>query len=71
MKRWKKRIEAQRAKPRTRTPAVDALIGDEEQTRKKEKSKERIYNPATLDYLVASYDPHGSYGASIVKFPTE
>ena len=37
MKRWKKtRFEAQRAKPRTPTPAIDALIGDEEQTEKEE-----------------------------------
>ena len=37
VKRWKKkRIEAQRAKPRTPTPVTDGLIEDEEQTRKKE-----------------------------------
>ena len=36
----KKRIEAQRAKPRTPTSAIDALIGEEEQTGKK-KGKRR------------------------------
>ena len=30
-----KRIEALREKPRTPTPAIDALIGDEEHTGKK------------------------------------
>ena len=33
----KKRIDAQRGKPQTPTPEIDALIGDEEQTRWKEK----------------------------------
>ena len=44
----KKRIEAQRAKLRTPSPVIDALIGDEEQTEKKEektkKETERISN---------------------------
>ena len=35
----KKGIEAQGAKPRTQTPAVDALIGDEEQTGKKREQR--------------------------------
>ena len=34
-----KRIQAQRAKPRTQTPAVDALIGEKEQTGQKERTK--------------------------------
>ena len=39
VKIWKKkRIEAQRAKPRTPTPAIDAFIGKEEQTGKKKRS---------------------------------
>ena len=45
----KKRIEAQRAKPRTPTPEIDALI-DEEQTGKRENQEtERVSNPPTLD----------------------
>ena len=35
-----KKNEAQRAKPHTSIPAVDALIREEEQTRKKERTKE-------------------------------
>ena len=38
VKRWKKkRIEVERAKPRTPTPAIDALIGDKEQTGRKNR----------------------------------
>ena len=52
------------------TPAVDALIGEEEQTGKKEENKERnrdrVSNLATLDTLVASYDPQESYGKPIL-----
>ena len=41
MKRWKKeRIEAQRAKPRTPTPAVEALIDGELKGEKKMTKKE-------------------------------
>ena len=40
VKRWKiKRIEAQRAKPRTPTPATDALIGDEQKTGKRREQR--------------------------------
>ena len=48
-----KRFEAQRAKSLTSIPAIDALIRDEEQTGKrrenKERNRERVANPATLD----------------------
>ena len=37
----KKRIEAQRAKPRTSISEIDALIGDEEQNGKQKKEKEK------------------------------
>ena len=37
----KKRIEEQRVKPLTPTPAIDALIGDEEQTGKKEEKRKK------------------------------
>ena len=63
----RRRIET-KGKPRTPTPAIDALIGDEQQTgkeeerRKKERYRKRVSNPATLDPSVAFYDPQGSYG---------
>ena len=31
----------------------------------KERNGERVSNPATLAHLVASYDPHESYGEPI------
>ena len=52
----KTRIEAQRAKPRAPTLAIDALIGDKEQTEKKEertKKEARSESPTQ----VPSYDP--------------
>ena len=42
-----KGIEAQRAKPRTPTPAIDSLIGNEEQTGEK-KSEQRKKQGADL-----------------------
>ena len=39
MRRVKKGIKAQWAKPPTPTWAIDALIGDEEQNRRKKKKK--------------------------------
>ena len=60
----KKGLKAQRAKPPTPTGNINALIGDKKQTGKYEKEKERNNerdpNPATLDHLVASNDPHRS-----------
>ena len=54
----RKRSEAQRAKPRTSIPAIDALIGKEEQTRNKKreqrKKKEAGLQPSYLDHSVAS-----------------
>ena len=42
-------------------PATDALIGDEEQNGKqKERNRERVPNPPTLDHLVAYYNVQGS-----------
>ena len=47
-------------KPRTITQAIDALIGDEEQTGKggvnNERNKEQVSNPATLAPSAASYN---------------
>ena len=51
-------------KPLTPTRTIDVLIGDEE---KKERNRERVPNLATLDHLVAFYDPLGSYGGSSPK----
>ena len=36
---------------------------------KKKRNRERVSNPATLDPLVASYDPKGSYGEPIFVTP--
>ena len=69
----RKGIEAQRVKsPPTQSWAIDALIGDEEQSGKqrkeqKERNRDQTPNPSTLGHLVASYDPYGSYGGPIVK----
>ena len=55
-------------KPPTPAWVIYALIGVEEQKgkRKKEKKKKGADpNSATLDHLVASDDPHGSYGGLI------
>ena len=69
-----KKIEAQRAKPRTPTPAMDALTGDEEQTggkeENKERKRERVSNPPMLDHSVASYNPQGSCSESILVTPS-
>ena len=65
MRRVKKRkgIEAQRVKTPSR--AIDALIGDEKQKKEqKERNREEAPNLATLNHLVTSYDPHGSYGGT-------
>ena len=52
------------------TQTIDALIGDEEknikQKKEKERNREQVPNPATLDYSVASYDAQGSYGEPIL-----
>ena len=69
-----KRDRGTEGEPLTRTLASDALIGDEEQNgklknEKKERNKELASSPATQDHLVTSYDPHGSYGGSILKSP--
>ena len=60
-----KRIEAQRAKPRTSFLADDALMREEEQKRTK-KETELVSNPPILDHSVSSYDPQGSYGEPIL-----
>ena len=70
-------IEAQRAKPRTPTPAVDALIGDEEQTGKKKKEQRKkqgmglqpIY-PGPFGRLLP-YDPQGLYNKPILVTPPD
>ena len=55
---------------------IVALIEDKKknngkQKEEKERNKERAPNPATLDYSVASYEPHGSYGGPFMKAPTQ
>ena len=67
-----KGIKRQRTKPPTPTGAINVLIGDEErkgkQTKKeKERNRERDPNPATLNHLIASYDPHGSCDGYILN----
>ena len=55
----RKRIESQRAKHPTLSKANDALIGNKEQSRIQkitQKIQEQVSNPATLDYLVTSYN---------------
>ena len=59
-------------KPSSPTHAVGAHIGEEEKNGKQKKeekyiNRERASNPATLDNLVASCDPHGSYGGFNLK----
>ena len=66
-----KSIEEQRAKPRTPIPAIEALIGDEEtdgekRRENKERNREQVPNPATLDPLITSYDLQGTYGEHIL-----
>ena len=63
MRKEKKRIKAQKAKPPSPNQAIDTWIGDEEQNGKqmkeeKERNRERTPDPGTLDYLVGSYDTH-------------
>ena len=54
-------IEAQREKLRTPTLASDALIVEEEEIGNKERNREWVSNPDTLDPSVTSYEPQGSY----------
>ena len=62
-------------KKRIGAKAVDARMGEEEKNRKQEeKMKETgsgppIQLPWTI--LVASYDPHGSYGGPSLKTPAQ
>ena len=49
-------------------------VWDKEQTRKQKKNKKErsrvwVPNPATMYYLVVSYDQHGSYSGPILKYP--
>ena len=60
----RKGIEAHRVKPPTPSQTTDAHIGDEEKN--EERNRERVPNPATPDYVVASYEPHDSYGEPII-----
>ena len=39
----------------------------ENRKEQKERNREWVPNPATLDHLAVSYDPHGSYGRPILK----
>ena len=52
-------------KPPIPSRAIDALIGDEEQKKEKQRNREWVLNPATLDQSVVSYDAQGSYGEPI------
>ena len=58
MRRVKEKgVEALRVISPTATRPTDALIGDEEQTGKKEeRNGERASNPTTPDHSIASYD---------------
>ena len=77
-----KRIEAQRAKPCTPTPAIDALIGDEEQKEKRREQRKkqgvgtqpsypgpfgRLLRTAGIMRCVYSCNPHGPQGERVRK----
>ena len=52
----------------------DAIIGEEEQKgkqrrEKKERKRERVPNPATLDHSVTSYNVRGLYGEPLRSNP--
>ena len=76
MRRVKKRVvKAQRAKPLTPTLAIYVLIEDEEkmeENRKEneERNRELTSSTATMDRLISSSDPHGSYGKLILYIDT-
>ena len=42
----------------------------ERKAEKEQRNRDWVPNPAAPDYLVASYDPHGSYGGPIMKPPS-
>ena len=77
VRRVKKRkgIEVLRAKHPTASRAIDAIIGEEENEKQKNKKKEmeQVPNPATLDNSIASYYAQGSYGQPIhfTLWPTQ
>ena len=57
-------------KPSTPSQAIDEHTEDEkieQKTEGKNKNKEQVLNPIVLVYLVAFYDPHGSYSRFILK----
>ena len=66
--RKKKKGSKYRGRNPTSTPAIDALIGDEEQTGKKEENKERnrerVSISSTQDPSVASYNPQGRHAST-------
>ena len=68
----KKKGSRYRGRNPTSIPVNDALIGEEEQTGKKEReqrNRKQVSNSTTLDPSVASYDPQGSYGEPIFVIP--
>ena len=67
-------IKTQRVKPCIPIPAIDAFIDEEQMGKKeenKERNRERISSPATLDPSVASYDPQESCSESILVIPID
>ena len=58
-------------KPAISSQVTDALIGDEEQNGKhkknKKKNREQTLNSSFLEHLIASYDPHRSYGEPVLN----
>ena len=63
-KKEEKVFKGQMLKPSYPTREINTLIEDEgPKGKKKNEQKDREWgsNPVTLDNLVASYDPHGSY----------
>ena len=62
----KKGCKGQRMEPPTPTRAMNAFIGNEEQNG---KQKEKQGMGPTLDHMLGSYSPHGSYSEPILKPP--
>ena len=63
----RKNGSGQRTEPSAPTQTFDARIGEEEQNRKQKEGQKE----AVLEHLVSSYDPHESYGESILIYPQE
>ena len=66
----RKGIDAQGGEPCTPARANDALIGGKKKTKTSKRKKQGAGAELVYPRLVTSYEPHGSYGGSILKPPT-